>query len=168
MRFRGHLYRALNPVWQRMPYSGEGARRHGGRFNAAGTPALYTSLDPATAFLEANQAGRPPQPTTLVAYEADLSPVLDGTDPEALSAFGFAPQDLARDDWREYLRRREFPPSQVLAGLLVDSGYTGLLVPSYAPGASPGSRNLVLFRWSRSRPDLLRLIDDEHCLGIPS
>ena len=57
-RYRGPLYRALNPVYAREPLSGRGAELYGGRFNAKGTPALYTSLDPATALREANQVGR--------------------------------------------------------------------------------------------------------------
>ena len=48
-RYTGPLYRALNPVYAREPLSGRGAELYGGRFNAKGTPALYTSLDPATA-----------------------------------------------------------------------------------------------------------------------
>ena len=80
-RFVGTIYRALNPLWMRQPLSGEGARRHGGRFNARGTPALYTALTPEGAMAEANQAGRPFEPVTLVAYEADLGPVLDATLP---------------------------------------------------------------------------------------
>ena len=41
--YGGKLYRSLNPVFAREPLSGEGARRHGGRFNPKGTPALYCS-----------------------------------------------------------------------------------------------------------------------------
>ena len=73
-RYTGPLYRALNPVYAREPLSGRGAELYGGRFNAKGTPALYTSLDPATALREANPVGRP-QPTTLVSYKADLGPI---------------------------------------------------------------------------------------------
>ena len=47
-RYAGPLYRALNPVYARAPLSGRGAELYGGRFNAKGTPALYTSLDPTT------------------------------------------------------------------------------------------------------------------------
>ena len=85
MRYRGTLYRALNPRWAREPLSGEGARRHGRRFNPRGVPALYTSTDVLTAVREANQAGAL-QPTVLVSYKANLEPVLDGRDPAALAA----------------------------------------------------------------------------------
>ena len=57
MRFRGLVYRAHNPQWSWTPLSGEGARRHGGRFNRRGVPALYTSLAPLTAIREALPLG---------------------------------------------------------------------------------------------------------------
>ncbi|MBU0773728.1 MAG: RES domain-containing protein, partial [Alphaproteobacteria bacterium] len=83
MHFTGLLYRAHNPVWSREPLSGEGAARFGGRFNRIGRIALYTSLAPETALREANQVGTL-QPTTLVAYQADIGPLLDGRDAAAL------------------------------------------------------------------------------------
>ena len=62
MRFRGLVYRAHNPQWSWTPLSGEGARRHGGRFNRRGVSALYTSLSLLTAIREAQWLGRPMQP----------------------------------------------------------------------------------------------------------
>jgi len=64
-------YRALNPIYARAPLSGRGAELYGGRFNARGTPAFYTSLTIMTALKEANQVGSL-QPTTLASYEADM------------------------------------------------------------------------------------------------
>ena len=78
-RFAGLLYRALNPVYARDPLSGRGSQVYGGRFNPKGTAALYASLSPVTALREANQVGAL-QPTTLVAYEADVHPVFDTRD----------------------------------------------------------------------------------------
>lgn len=80
MRFRGLVYRAHNPQWSWTPLSGEGASRHGGRFNRRGVPALYTSLSPVTAIREAQPLGRPMQPLTLCAYEVDIEPVVDTLD----------------------------------------------------------------------------------------
>lgn len=57
MRYRGLLYRALNPIHARFPLSGEGARSHGGRFNPKGMSALYTAQSVMTAIREANQIG---------------------------------------------------------------------------------------------------------------
>ena len=83
-RYRGPLFRALNPVYAREPLSGRGAEKYGGRFNVKGTPALYTALDPATALREANQVGDL-QPTILVSYHADLGPIFDTREEAALA-----------------------------------------------------------------------------------
>lgn len=85
MRFRGPLYRALNPVYAREPLSGRGAELHGGRFNAKGTPALYAALAVMTAVREANQVGAL-QPTTLVSYDAEIERIFDTRDAAALAA----------------------------------------------------------------------------------
>jgi RES domain-containing protein len=53
LRFDGVGYRAHHPGWAYQPTSGEGAERHGGRFNRKGLGALYTSLDINTAWMEA-------------------------------------------------------------------------------------------------------------------
>jgi RES domain-containing protein len=52
-------------MWAFDPLSGEGAKRHGGRFNRPNTLALYTSLDYTTAWMEAQQSFPfKPQPLT--------------------------------------------------------------------------------------------------------
>ena len=160
MRYVGFLYRALNPVWASDPLSGEGARRFGGRFNARGIPALYTSLSISTAIREANQIGTL-QPTTLVSYRADLQPVFDATDAAALAGFDFAPDDLAADDWRVRAARDGKAPTQILADRLIAAGYVAMLVGSFARGASRDDLNMVVWKWSGNPPAELLLIDDE-------
>ena len=98
-RYTGPLFRALNPVYARAPLSGRGAELHGGRFNAKGTSALYTSLDPATALREANQVGSL-QPTILVSYKADLGPIFDTRDQDGLERYGTTAVMLADPAWR--------------------------------------------------------------------
>ncbi|TPE47863.1 RES family NAD+ phosphorylase [Amaricoccus solimangrovi] len=164
MRFEGLLYRALNPVWAREPLSGEGSRRHGGRFNPKGMPALYTSLSIMTAIREANQIGAL-QPTTLVAYRGDLTPIFDATNRDALKAYGLSPADLAADDWRIRMRDEGKAPTQILAERLIADGYVGLRARSYARGAGESDLNLVLWRWGDAAPARLILVDDEGRLG---
>jgi RES domain-containing protein len=156
-RFTGTLYRALNPLWMRTPLSGEGARRHGGRFNARGTRAFYTALTPEGAIAEANQAGRPFEPVTLVAYRADIAPVLDSGDAALCAAEGVEAAVLAADDWRLRMLEDGVSESQRLAARLIAAGWAGMIVPSFARGVRPGSRNLVLWRWEGA----LTVIDSE-------
>lgn len=159
MRYRGLLYRALNPVWARQPLSGRGAARYGGRFNPKGQEALYTALSPETAIREANQAGTL-QPTTLVACRADIGPVFDTRDASALAARDLTPELLADPGWRARMNRGEPVPTQDLARTLIAEGFAGLLVRSFARGARPDDLNLVLWRWTP--PDArLELVDDE-------
>jgi RES domain-containing protein len=158
MRLQAVVYRALNPVWVGDPLSGEGARRHGGRFNPKGMAALYCTLDPVTAVREVSQIGQPLQPTILVSFHADVDPVFDATDPEALAGQGMTPDMLAANDWRVFMAAGQDAPTQALARRLVDAGYAGLVAPSFARLAPPQARNLILWHWT---PTTLRLIDDE-------
>lgn len=160
MRYRGLLYRALNPVWARDPLSGEGARRFGGRFNPRGTPALYMALSIMTAVREANQIGTL-QPTTLVSYDADIDPVFDATDVAALDRYGMTLEALTAEDWRVRMRDDGKAPTQILAERLIENGYAGMHVRSFARGASTRDLNLVLWSWGSSLPALLRLNDSD-------
>jgi len=160
MIYRGTLYRALNPVYGRQPLSGEGAKLYGGRFNAKGVPALYTSLSIATALREANQVGTL-QPTTLVSYDAEILQVFDTRDDAALAAESMDMAQLATADWREEMRTRGLARTQRFAGSLEARGFHGLLVRSFAPGTTADDLNLVLWRWSDALPCRLTLIDDE-------
>ena len=168
MRFRSLVYRAHNPQWSWTPTSGEGARRHGGRFNRRGVPALYTSLAPLVAIREAQPFGRPLQPLTLCAYEIDVEPVFDALDQERRRAYGVAASDLVCPTWEAEMLAGTVPASQALADRLIAAGYAGMRVRSYAAGASLDDLNLVLWRWSADRPSRVVLIDDEGRLsGTP-
>lgn len=160
MRFQGHLYRALNPIYAREPMSGRGAELYGGRFNRKGTPALYLSLSVMTALREANQAGSL-QPTTLVCYDADIERIFDSRDETALRAEGMDPVSLADPTWRDRMKATGEAKTQTFARHLAAAGYNGLLVRSFAPGATENDINLVLWQWSDAAPCRLILVDDE-------
>ncbi len=162
-RFKGSLFRAINPVYAREPLSGEGAKLHGGRFNPKGVAALYTSLDPATAYGEANQVGRR-QPCVLVTYDADIGSVFDARDEAALKAYLVTPMLLANQMWRSNMIAGRGVATQDFALRLMEDGFHGLLVPSYASGAPDPSLNLVLWRWD-VEGTILTVIDDEDRLG---
>ncbi|MCG7508488.1 RES family NAD+ phosphorylase [Mesorhizobium retamae] len=161
MRYEGKLYRALNPVYAQEPLSGRGAERYGGRFNPKGTPALYCSLSVLTAIREANQVGNL-QPTTLVAYHADIDHIFDGRDVEALAALDMDAEGLADSSWRDQMKTSGQARTQAFARVLIQTGHNGLLVRSFAPGSSPADLNLVLWSWGDERKQArLALIDDE-------
>lgn len=158
-RYTGPLYRALNPVYAREPLSGRGAELYGGRFNAKGTPALYTSLDPATALREANQVGSL-QPTILVSYTADLGPVFDTRDGDSLTRYSMTAAMLADPAWRMRMLDGQSVPTQDLARALMADGFAGLLVRSFAKGASASDVNIVLWAWTGTSGSL-QVVDDE-------
>lgn len=162
-RLTGLLYRALNPVYARDPLSGRGAALYGGRFNPKGMPALYTALDPATALREANQVGDL-QPTTLVAYRADLGPVFDTRGADALALHGMTAQSLADSGWRAAMLDGQQVPTQDFARAMIAEGFVGLLVRSFAQGTSEANFSLVLWHWTGDG-NLLEVIDDENRLG---
>lgn len=164
MRYEGKLYRALNPIYARQPLSGRGAELYGGRFNAKGTPALYTSLSVMTALREANQVGNL-QPTTLVSYDAAFERIFDGRDEACLADEGMDLAAIADPSWREQMRKNGEAKTQTFAKRLTANGYQGLLVKSFAPGATGGDLNLVLWIWGDEEPARLRLIDDENRLA---
>lgn len=164
MQYVGKLYRALNPIHAREPLSGRGAELYGGRFNAKGVPALYTSLTVLTALREANQVGNL-QPTTLVSYDAEIHRIFDGRDTAALMSQGMDTAALADAGWRDEMRATEEARTQAFARRLIDAGYNALLVRSFAPGATAEDVNLVLWRWASAAPARLVLIDDENRLS---
>jgi RES domain-containing protein len=160
MQYRGKLYRALNPIYARAPLSGRGAELYGGRFNPKGTPALYTSLSVITALREANQVGNL-QPTTLVSYDAEIGQVFDSRDEQALLAEGIDATTLADNSWRDQMKATGETVTQAFARRLIALGHHGLLVRSFAPGATADDINLVLWTWGDALPSRLTLIDDE-------
>ncbi|MGI6853885.1 RES family NAD+ phosphorylase [Mesorhizobium sp. 1B3] len=164
MRYVGKLYRALNPIYAREQLSGRGAQLYGGRFNPKGVHALYTSLSVITALREANQVGNL-QPTTLVSYDAEVERVFDSRDVDALGAEEMDAAALASSTWRDEVKVRGEARTQGFALRLIAAGYHGLLVHSFAPGATNNDMNLVLWKWSNRGPARLILIDDEKRLS---
>jgi RES domain-containing protein len=160
VRFVGQVFRAHHPRWAFLPTSGQGAALHGGRFNPQGMPALYTSLHLETAWLEAQQAFPfKAQPMTLVAYAVDCEPLANLADASTLSTLGIAPGELACA-WEAMADRGADPPSWSIARRLFNDGYAGILVQSFAHGASVTDVNAVFWRWSDSPPHQVRVIDD--------
>ncbi len=160
MRLVRIVYRAHNPRWAFAPDSGVGAALSGGRFNPVGMAALYTSLRVETAWLEAQQ-GFPfkAQPMTICAYDVDCDDMLDLTDPAILAKHGIDPGDL-RGPWKDLATRGIRPPGWGLAERLSKAGVAGVVVRSFASGATEADTNAVFWDWAPKEPHRVRLIDD--------
>ena len=151
-------------MWAGDALSGMGAARHGGRFNRVGTPALYTSRDPMTAWAEAQQAFPfKPQPMTLVAYDVDCERMVDLTRPSVLRQLGSTPADLACG-WEGLADLGIEPPTWTLADRLIGENVSGVVAPSYAPGAGAGATNVVF--WRTEGACRVEAIDDFHRLPL--
>lgn len=163
-RFAGTVFRGHHPMWASDPLSGAGAARFGGRFNAPGTPALYTALRPETAWTEAQHGfAFKAQPLTLCAYAIDMTDVLDLTDPHVLEACETEVEVLACA-WEDLARRKRIPPSWTLADRLRANGAAAIIVPSFACRTTDHDRNMVFFDWSADLPHKVQVIDDQHRL----
>ena len=147
-------------MWAFDPLSGEGTKRYGGRFNRPETSALYTSLDLTTAWMEAQQ-GFPfkAQPMTLVAYDVDCANIANLNDPNTLKFLGFTSTGLACA-WEDLSTQKQDPPTWKLVDRLQSLGITGVQCRSFAPGCKEQNQNLVLWKWSDTSPNLIRVIDD--------
>ncbi len=158
--FNGIVYRAHHPMWAHLPLSGDGAKLHGGRFNRPGKPALYTSLDLTTAWLEAQQAFPfKAQPMTIVAYQIESMTLVDLTQAKTLTQLSLHTSDLACA-WEDLALQKIDPPTWTLADMLHSEGIAGIIVQSYASGCTPENKNLVLWDWLDSATKQIRVIDD--------
>lgn len=142
-------YRVIVPAFARMPSSGMGAARQGGRFNRPGQEALYLSLETETALAEYQQSNPWLPPGTLCTFfveglrVADLSAGFDAKYWPSLWA------DYALD-WRaEWFDKASEPPTWYMADDVVAAGLDGIIFPSQARS---GGINLVIYA-SSLRPN---------------
>ncbi len=161
MRLQGLVYRAHNSRWSFAPASGDGAARHGGRFNPIGVAALYTSRRMETAWREAQQGfAFKAQPLTICAYTVDCADVADLTDAPTCAALGVDPSVLACP-WEDLASRGLAPPSWDLARRLMTANIAAIIVPSFAPGATMADQNVVFWHSADTPPHQAVVIDDE-------
>ena len=119
---------------------------------------MYASLDPMTAWFEAQQAFVfKPQSMTLVAYEVDCDHLADLVDKETLALLNVSANDLACA-WEDLADRGITPPTWLLADRLLAAGAHGAMAPSQAPGAHPDAVNLVF--WHQDATCRLEVVDD--------
>jgi RES domain-containing protein len=160
------VYRAHHPMWAFDPGSGEGARIRGGRFNRPGIAALYTSMSPETAWLEAQQGfAFKAQPMTVCAYDVECEGVLDLTTDAGRVSAGTSLAELG-SAWEDLATAGKPVPTWLLAERLIGSGCAGIIVPSFAARATARDANLVFWKWAAVTPHKVVVIDDERRLPI--
>lgn len=162
------LWRMLSIRFQRAPFSGEGARLLGGRWNARGQAALYLAADPATAVAEYYQSL--PKPGTLAPYRLEAQAIADLTDGAGGPCDAMV-EHACTAAWKAMAARGKDPPSWALAQALVRRGAEGALVPSVQ---NRGGTCLVLWQWHdaanvEGEGAALTLLDPERALrGEPA
>jgi RES domain-containing protein len=124
------------------PFSGEGARLYGGRWNPPGVPALYLATDHASAVAEFYQGLA--KPGTLAPYQIDARRIADLTDGKGWPADAAIEHSLSVD-WKAMAAGgKAEPPTWLIVADLLAAGAEGALVPSVQ---NRGGTNLVLWRW---------------------
>src|SRR5690606_29492800 len=139
----GRFWRIVSPRWSHAPLSGDGAARHGGRWNPPGVKALYLSREVETAFAEYQQE-LGTRPGTFVAYDVTGARIADLREPRRLREVGLTAGD-ASAPWKEIafvLKRR---PASWDVFKQLEKRADGLLVASIQ---RLGGVNLVLWRWN--------------------
>jgi RES domain-containing protein len=101
------------------------------------------------------------EPCVLCTYDVDCTDIVDLRTDANRSAYAIDLSDM-QCDWRSYVRQGLEPPSWRIARHLISDGFAGILVPSFAPGAT--SANLVLWKWSNWPPYRVSVFDPRHRL----
>ncbi|MGP1353861.1 MAG: RES family NAD+ phosphorylase [Parasphingopyxis sp.] len=159
MRFTERCYRGHDPAWSFSPLSGEGASLTGGRFNRIGEPTLYLALDAITAIKECTQGlGNRLQPITLCEYDVDCDDIADLRTSANRKKQKVELSDL-KCGWLNYRYEAGDAPSWMIADRLRKEGFAGILVPSFAPGATRDNQNLVLWQWGPELPHQVLVYD---------
>jgi RES domain-containing protein len=135
--------------------SGVGSMLHGARWTPRGAfPAVYGSLDPQAALLEAlgtgGRYGIPYErrmPLVMVAVDVRLECVLDLTLPAVRRTLRLSRERMLAEDWEAKQEAGEEALTQAVARQSRELGIQGLFTPS---ARLKGERNLVVF------PDTLR------------
>lgn len=155
----------------RDPLSGEGARRHGGRWNPPDLfPAIYLADSDLACMVELDRAAANaninPADMLTVAYklhtiEVDGLSVLDLRTPEAQAEVGLEIEDIFGEDWSACQAVGHAAWFLEVAGVIAPSaGGVGLVITAYEHRAKPGQVRVKssvdltpsLYRELRSQP----------------
>jgi RES domain-containing protein len=150
--WKGVAYRSCSPRYARSAdvLSGEGVRRHGGRWNTPELfPAVYASLSPETAVAESlshfRHYGIPlaeALPRVLLALDVRLSETGDLTSGTARKGLRVSRRRMRAEPWRRAQEGGREALTQAIGRAAFDAGLEALIVPS---AADPAGANLVVF-----------------------
>lgn len=113
-----------------------------------------------TAWLEAQQGfAFKSQPMTMCGCQVDCADIVDLTKADQRAVLEAELIDLDCP-WEDMADCGLVPPSWKLADRLWKEGLAGIVVPSFAPGATDADQNLIFWRWAREPPHQVRVIDD--------
>ena len=159
MRFTAECFRAHDPNWSWSPLSGAGAALKGRRFNWPGLEALYLSLSFNTVFREVSGGfAHRLTPYVLCSYGVNCEDIVDLRTEAGRAEAGVDLDDLACA-WGDALIARREPASWGVVRRLIAQGQSGILVPSFAHGATTDDQNLVLWRWGPELPHKVMVYD---------
>jgi RES domain-containing protein len=159
VRFVGTCYRAHDPRWSFRPTSGEGAAIRGGRFNPRGVPALYLGLTIMTAIREVSHGfAHRLDPLVLCSYDVDCEDVIDLCDPGVRERQSVTLEQMSCA-WAQAIAEGRRPASWSIHDRLAPMGAARIVVPSFAVGAGPDDRNLVLWAWGPDLPHKVEVYD---------
>lgn len=161
-RWTGTLYRfqTLDYPASRDVLSGRGAAVRGGRWNLPGLRTIYGSTTDTTALEECKANDRyygivTKSPRLLVAIQAELTLVLDLTNPVIRRTLDITLAELAAEDWRKLQASGRESLTQVLGRAVAETGGSGLLSRS---AAVHGGVNVAIFP-GNSTADILTVVD---------
>ncbi|MEQ8344723.1 MAG: RES domain-containing protein [Sneathiellaceae bacterium] len=159
MRFTGECFRAHDPNWSWVPLSGAGAALRGRRFNWPGLETLYLSLSYTTVFREVSGGfAHRLTPYVLCTYDVDCEDIADLRTEAGRADLDVPLADLACA-WGDALMAGREPASWSIVRRLRADGHAGILVPSFANGATAQDQNLVLWRWGPDLPHKVTAYD---------
>ncbi len=99
------------------------------------------------------------RPRTVRADDVDCADVADLTDPASYAGLGVDAGALTCP-WEGQASRGLEPPSRAPARRLFAARTAAIVVPSFAPGATPAERTVVFWQWSEAVPHRVTVIDD--------
>jgi RES domain-containing protein len=94
----------------------------------------------------------------LCSYDVDCEDVVDLRTEDDRKDAGVSLDDMACAWFSDISQGRE-PASWRVAQRLINGGAAGVLVPSFAPGATESDQNLVLWKWGEHLPHKVFVYD---------